>query len=64
MGGSKGSFVVVGVGFEGRGEGEMAMRVHSVRVGVPRVVVVGREGEDWGLDLEGGEGDWGRRMRQ
>ena len=65
MGGSKGSFVVgLEGGGEGRVRGEMAMRVHSVILGVPRVV--GREGLDLDLDmdLEAGDWDWGRRMRQ
>ena len=62
MGGSKGSLIVGNLEgeWEGRVRGEMAMRVHSVIMGGPRVV--GREGLD--LDFEGGEGDWGRRMRQ
>ena len=60
MGGSKGSFVALEGGLEGRVRGEMAMRVHSVSVGGPRVV--GRGGLDF--DLEVGRWDWGRRMRQ
>ena len=64
MGGSKGSFVAFEGGREGRVLGEMAMRVHSVILGGPRVV--GGEGLD--LDLEGGDWDWdwdwGSRMRQ
>ena len=60
MGGSKGSFGALEGGLEGRVRGEMAMRVHSVSVGGPRVV--GMEGVD--LDLEGGDWDWGSRMRQ
>ena len=62
MGGSKGSFVGLEGEREGRVLGEMAMRVHSVIVGVPRVV--GREGLDLELDLEGVGWDWGSRMRQ
>lgn len=67
-GGVEGFFGRFGRGREGRIRGEMAMRVHSVIVGVPRVVArVGLDLElelELELDLEGGVWDWGRRMRQ